>query len=104
MPRSLAALLKLVDIFAGCGGMTSGFVDVGGTSSAVFDPVFAIEADAHAAETYRANFGSHVVCRPIQEVRDEEFPEADLVIGGPPCQGFSTLNRQREGDLRRLLW
>lgn len=69
-----------------------------------FETVRAIEYDPHAAETYRLNFGDHVDCRPIQDVPDSDFPEADVVIGGPPCQGFSALNRNRDGDLRRMLW
>lgn len=77
----------VVDLFSGAGGMTAGFVAGG------FEPIFAVEVDADAAETYRANFGPHVVERPIESVRDEELPHAEVVIGGPPCQGFSPLGR-----------
>ena len=78
--------------------MTRGFVDTGR-----FDPIFAVEMDEHAAATYAANFGaSHVVAKKIEEV--EEVPEADVVIGGPPCQGFSPLNRDGVGFERRALW
>src|SRR5262249_45671157 len=44
----------------------------------------------------------HVVAKRIEEVA--EFPEADVVIGGPPCQGFSPLNRDGVGLERRALW
>ncbi|WP_268794453.1 DNA cytosine methyltransferase [Pseudonocardia thermophila] len=47
--------LTLIDLFAGCGGMTSGFVQQG------FEPVFAVEHDLHAAATYGANFGEEHV-------------------------------------------
>lgn len=85
--------------------MTRGFVDTGR-----FEPVFAVEYDEDAAETYALNFGDHVAKRPdalgrpasIEEV--DQFPEVDVVIGGPPCQGFSTLNMQRVGLERRRLW
>jgi len=70
----------------------------------LFTSVLAVEFEEHAAETYRLNFSAEVECRPIQDVATHEFPLADVLIGGPPCQGYSTLNRQREGDLRRLLW
>ncbi len=70
----------------------------------MFDPVFAVEHDLHAAETYVANFGTHVDTRSIQAIPNDEFPRADVLIGGPPCQGFSALNRQRDGDVRRQLW
>src|SRR6188472_4553165 len=87
-----------MDLFAGCGGMTRGFVDSGR-----FDPIFAVDFDADAAATYGANFGrGHVLAMPIEEVGS--FPEADVVIGGPPCQGFSPLNRNGVGFERRALW
>lgn len=87
----------LIDLFAGCGGMTRGFVDTGR-----FQPILAVERDRDAAATYRANFGDHVHAGDIQDVA--AFPQADLVIGGPPCQGFSPLNRGRVGFERRALW
>jgi DNA (cytosine-5)-methyltransferase 1 len=88
----------LVDLFAGCGAMTRGFVDSGR-----FKAIFAVESNARAAATYRANFRSAVLKDvPIQDVR--EFPKADVVIGGPPCQGFSTLNRGGDEVESRRLW
>jgi len=85
----------VIDLFAGAGGMTLGFERAG------FVPVFAVEVERAAARTYEANFGSHIVDRPIQEV--ERFPDADIVIGGPPCQGFSPLGRDRDPKSRELL-
>jgi len=87
----------LIDLFAGCGGMTLGFEATGR-----FRSVFAVEWDGAAAETYRRNFGDHVVAAPIEEVR--AFPNAAVVIGGPPCQGFSPLNMLGIGLERRSLW
>jgi DNA (cytosine-5)-methyltransferase 1 len=89
--------LTLVDLFAGCGGMTRGFEDSG-----AFRSVFAAEFDRDAAATYAANFGEHVAGGPIEDVA--VFPAADVVIGGPPCQGFSPLNREAVGFERRGLW
>ncbi|HEX4732554.1 MAG TPA: DNA cytosine methyltransferase [Solirubrobacterales bacterium] len=89
--------LTLVDLFAGCGGMTRGFEDSG-----AFESIFAVEFDHDAAATYAANFGDHVACGPIEDVAT--FPAADVVIGGPPCQGFSPLNRAAVGFERRGLW
>jgi len=90
--------LALIDLFAGCGGMTRGFVDAG-----TFVPTFAVEWDADAAETYGLNFGDgHCFAGAIQDVR--EFPAADVVVGGPPCQGFSPLNMRGVGMERRGLW
>ena len=78
---------RVIDLFAGAGGMTAGFRQAG------FEPTFAVEIDPDAATTYRANFGDHVVAGPIESVPGEDFPAADVVIGGPPCQGFSPLGR-----------
>ncbi|HVX33153.1 MAG TPA: DNA cytosine methyltransferase, partial [Solirubrobacterales bacterium] len=77
--------------------MTRGFEDSG-----EFQSVFAVEFDRDAAATYAANFGDHVACGPIEDVAS--FPAADVVIGGPPCQGFSPLNRAAVGFERRGLW
>lgn len=86
---------KMIDLFAGAGGMTLGFVRAG------FDPIFAVEIDEAAARTYKANFGSHVHDGPIELV--DTYPEADLIIGGPPCQGFSALGRDRDDRSRSAL-
>jgi DNA (cytosine-5)-methyltransferase 1 len=77
--------------------MTRGFEDSG-----AFRSVFAVEFDRDAAATYTANFGDHVACGRIEDVAS--FPAADVVIGGPPCQGFSPLNRAAIGFERRGLW
>lgn len=79
--------------------MTEGFVQAG------FNPVLAVEWDLHAAATYAANFGAdHVVCRDIAEVPTRDVPRVDVVIGGPPCQGFSNLGYRDPTDPRNMLW
>jgi DNA (cytosine-5)-methyltransferase 1 len=89
----------MIDLFAGCGGMTSGFTAKG------FTPTLAIEWDLHAAATYAANFGEdHTLWRDIATVRSSEIPKADVVIGGPPCQGFSNLGSKDTHDPRNKLW
>lgn len=88
---------SLIDLFAGCGGMTLGF-----ERSGAFESSFAAEWDHDAAETYRRNFGDHIFEGPIEDVA--AFPPADVVIGGPPCQGFSPLNMAGVGLDRRSLW
>ena len=84
-----------IDLFAGAGGLTLGF------KSAGLEPVFAVEIDPWAARTYKANFGAHVLDHPIETV--DTFPAADVVIGGPPCQGFSPLGRDRDEGSRTEL-
>lgn len=87
----------VIDLFAGCGGLTQGFVDES------FEPVLAVESDLHAAATYAANFGEgHVVWDDITS--EIEVPDADVIIGGPPCQGFSNLGSRDPDDPRNTLW
>lgn len=89
----------VIDLFAGCGGMTAGFLsaDVG------FHSVAAVEWELPAAATYAANFGErHTHWLDIAEFND--VPKADVVIGGPPCQGFSNLGSKDADDPRNKLW
>ena len=72
-----------------------------------FNIIWANDFNHYAAETYRANFGTHVTEEDIENIlqnRPKSIPEADVVIGGPPCQGFSLLNKKRSKDIRRGLW
>ena len=90
----------MIDLFAGCGGMTSGFAAAGG-----YRPVMAVEWDLHAAATYAANFGEdHIRWSDIAAVPDSAIPEVDVIVGGPPCQGFSNLGSKDVDDPRNSLW
>ncbi len=81
-----------------------GFVDprFGGR----FRCVLSIDNDEAAMETHKAAFGCPGVTMPIEDWLKEKpaIPKADVVVGGPPCQGFSLLNKNRAGDVRRALW
>jgi len=95
---------RLIDAFAGAGGMTLGFSKSFGHA---FDSVWANDFNDYCVETYNANFGEHCLSGDIVDTLDNtsvKIPRADVVIGGPPCQGFSLLNKNREGDLRKQLW
>lgn len=111
----------VIDLFAGCGGFTQGFHEfrpVGDIASGpVFTSVAAVERDRAAAATYSANFGSlregteSMTASPRMWVNDiQQFEpadkelEADAIVGGPPCQGFSALNRAKKGLDRNSLW
>lgn len=98
--RAPKKALKIVDLFAGCGGLSQGF-----KQSGYFIPVKAVELEKAAAATYAENFGAdHVYCGDINEWVEEDLPEADVVVGGPPCQGFSNLGKKQEDDNRNKLW
>src|SRR5687768_14126189 len=91
---------KVIDLFAGAGGMTCGFQRVG------FVPILAVERERDFAATYAANFGVHVIVADIAEIVDGGgiHTRSDVVIGGPPCQGFSNLTGNRANDPRRAMW
>lgn len=89
----------LIDLFAGAGGMTAGFSEQG------FDPVLAVDWELPAAATYAANYGmDHIRWADIAKLGAGEIPTADVVIGGPPCQGFSNLGTKDPDDPRNALW
>jgi len=95
---------RLIDLFCGAGGMSLGFSEVFGQP---FKPVWANDFNQFCGDTYNENFGHHCVVGDIVEILEQgkiEIPKADVVIGGPPCQGFSLLNKNRENDPRKELW
>ncbi len=97
-------MTRLIDLFAGAGGFSLGFKKAFGTH---FAPVWANDCNKYAVATYNANFGKHCVEGDIVELLKDErthIPQADVVIGGPPCQGFSLLNKNRSEDPRKELW
>lgn len=107
--NSLATLIQskpipIIDLFAGAGGMTLGFTSF---SRGRFWPVWANDYNRYAVDTYSRNFGPHCVSGDLVDILADEavkVPEAVVVIGGPPCQGFSLLNKNREGDPRKEMW
>lgn len=82
--------------------MTQGFVSTG-----AFRSVFAVDFEQPMVDTYRENFdptGEHSVRADVREViASRTLPSCDVIVGGPPCQGFSLLNKGRLRDERRAL-
>jgi DNA (cytosine-5)-methyltransferase 1 len=93
--------MTVLDLFCGAGGFTAAFHDVGG-----FRTVHAVEMDAVAAASFAATFGEGIVTVASigTWLEEHDVPDVDVVVGGPPCQGFSTLNRQEFEDVRNELW
>lgn len=85
---------KVLSLFSGSGGLDLGFIQTN-----MFEVVLANDINPNACETYRANIGEHILCQDIRDLSD--LPEVDVLIGGPPCQGFSTANPNRAFDDER---
>jgi len=92
----------MLDVFAGCGGLSQGFRQ----ASPRFTVARAVEADLMAAASFACTFGADTVYHGTIEswLHEEAVPQVDLVIGGPPCQGFSSLGKQDVNDARNRLW
>lgn len=88
-----------VDLFAGCGGFAKGLMQTG-----LLTPVAAVELDVATAMTYSLNVGTDVQTMDMREWVWGRVPHADVVVGGPPCQGFSMLGRREASDPRNELW
>ena len=94
----------IIDLFAGCGGMSIGFVNSG------YKPIFAVEIDKDAANTYKNNIGSDCYVGDICELSDEEIlryidgREVDVICAGFPCQGFSYQGKRDLNDPRNSLY
>lgn len=94
--------ISVLDLFAGAGGLSQGMHE----ASSRFGVVRAVELDRDAAATFALNHGEGVVYQGGIEawLDEEEVPNVDVVVGGPPCQGFSTLGKQDAEDTRNTLW
>ena len=92
----LASHLTSLDLFSGCGGLTKGF-EMAGIRS-----IFASDIDENCAKTFALNFpNTPFLCKDITLITKEEVDALtggivpDVIIGGPPCQGFSLANKRR---------
>ncbi len=79
--------MKIIDLFAGCGGLSIGFMQAG------FEILKAVEFDEMIAQTYINNHPDvPVIIDDIRNIDVEnvfELGDAEVIVGGPPCQGFS---------------
>lgn len=82
--------MRVVSLFAGCGGLDLGLVKSG------HEIVLATDIDKDCKTTYEHNFGHSLLLKDVKELKGEELPEYDLLTGGFPCQGFSIANVYRD--------
>lgn len=91
-------MYKVVSLFAGCGGCDQGIIGnftFNGKyyNQLPFELVYALDIDQKALNTHKLNFKcDNLVCKDICDVASEEIPNCDILIGGFPCQSFSTVN------------
>lgn len=96
---------KFVDLFAGAGGFGLGF-----QMSGRFAPICSVEKDLWAVETLRANNQHEIVHADITKISSKKSIESickerpDVIIGGPPCQGFSMAGKGDPSDPRNALF
>ena len=94
-----------IDLFAGAGGLSLGLMQAG------FDVRFALDNDEDAVRTYRYNLGPHIALVSAHETKIDDIliqsrlerGECDLLVGGPPCQGFSQHRLGQDFDERNDL-
>ena len=91
--------MKIASLFSGAGGLDLGLMRAG------HEIVWANDFDADCAATYRKNISAHMVLGDICDVASDAIPDADVFVGGFPCQGFSQANMLRfEADPRNTLY
>lgn len=98
-----------VDLFCGAGGLSKGFLDAG------YDVILGVDFDESALKTFKENHGSttalkldlydHSNIDQIVSFLDEKgVTELDVLVGGPPCQGFSYAGKMDVNDKRNFLY
>lgn len=93
---------SFVDLFSGAGGLLRGFLDAG------FTPVVSVEFWRPAIETHKKNYPNvPLIEADIRTIPDQQLKKyennVDVIVGGPPCQGFSTIGKRLVKDPRNEL-
>ncbi|HLQ30138.1 MAG TPA: DNA cytosine methyltransferase [Ktedonobacteraceae bacterium] len=98
--------MRVINLFSGCGGCSLGLIQAG------FEVRLAADIDEEACETYAANLGkeaiwpvdlSNVGPDELLERSQLDLAQVDLIVGGPPCQGFSSAGAKDWADPRNIL-
>lgn len=97
--------LKVLSLFSGCGGLDLGFAQNGYEIVGAFDhwgP--AVECHNHNAKLLGGHAEKRSLALDDREISLKDLPKVDVVLGGPPCQGFSFAGKQRIDDPRNKLY
>ncbi len=87
---------KVVSLFSGCGGLDLGFKQAG------YEIIWANDFDKDSVETYKRNIDDRIILGDITKIPSSQIPKnADVLLGGFPCQGFSVANNKRNVDDKR---
>jgi DNA (cytosine-5)-methyltransferase 1 len=97
--------LKFISLFTGAGGLDIGFKEAG------FECILASDIMPEAAATFKANFSNiKFIQKDIRQISTEEIQKIikeksiDVIVGGPPCQGFSNMGNKNSSDPRNYLF
>ena len=98
--------LNALDLFCGCGGMSKGLTDAG------INIIAGIDIWDKAIESYQKNYHHQAICADLTKLPPQEFDKKynkkkekiDLIVGGPPCQGFSIAGKRSSNDPRNSLF
>ena len=102
--------MKVASLFCGCGGsdlgIIGGFKFLGKKYQKLdFDIKYAIDFDSKAIETYNANFHHKAICGDVRDANYDNIGDIDVLVGGFPCQSFSTVNPTKDtNDARANLY
>jgi DNA (cytosine-5)-methyltransferase 1 len=98
--------LKVISLFSGCGGKDLGFIG-NFTANGKFykklpyEIIWANDIWKDSCNTYAQNISPHIICEDIENIDIKNIPEADVVIGGFPCQDFSVAGKRRGLNAKR---